>query len=247
MKNTQIVFSIGMFLLAVMMLAVGCAQSPMAEKAAAAVKAQPLAENPIELVNQLDRAISDARINQLNILSPAWFKKAEKAYFEAKEALNGGKEIADIKENVILARTHLRQAEDIATVSRTTLSEAIKAREMARSAGATKFDAEYARAENDFLDLTKAIEKNDLRYAQNNRDKVVNDFRRLEVRAIKQDTIGEVRMLIDRADKAGAKKIAPKTFFEAVDQLQITDDFISKKPICKRRNARYGKKGAFSG
>ena len=141
----------------------GCGPSQMTEKAAAEAKAQTVAENPVELVNQLDREISNARINQLNVLSPTNFQKAEETYLEAKAALDAGKEITDIRKDVLKSRTYLKQAEEMAKVSRTTLPEAIKAREMARSAGATKFQSEYADLENNFLDLTKAIEKNNLR------------------------------------------------------------------------------------
>jgi hypothetical protein len=63
----------------------------MSTKAAAEVYAQPLADNPVELVNQLGRKISDARINQLNVLSPAWFEKAEEAYYDAKKGLKGAR------------------------------------------------------------------------------------------------------------------------------------------------------------
>ena len=239
------VVSIGVAILAILLFASGCTQTRMVEKAAAAVKAQPLAGNPVELVNQLDREVSDARINQLNVLSPTWFKEAEKAYFEAKKGLADGKEIADIRENVIKARTNLKQAEEMATVSRSTLPEAIKAREMARSAGATKFEAEYARIEMDFRDLTKAIENNNLRYAQNNRDKVADDFHQLEVQAIKRDTIGEVRKLIAQAEDAGAKKIAPKSHKEAVEQLQATDAFITENPYAKEKMHEMAQKALF--
>jgi hypothetical protein len=100
------------------------------------------------------------------LLSPVNFKKAADAYFRAKAALDGGKEIMDIRKSVIESSTYLKQTEDMAKVSRATLKDAIEAREMARSAGAAKFETQYAELENRFLDLTKATEKNNLHYAQ---------------------------------------------------------------------------------
>lgn len=244
MKKNKIIF-IGVAILAASLITGGCTQTKIQEKMAAAVKAEPMAENPVELVNQLDREISDARVSQLNVLSPTWFDQAEKAYFEAKKDLEAGEEIADIKENVIKARASLKQAEEMAALSRTTLPETIKAREMARSAGATKFEDEYARVENDFRDLTRAIEKNNLRYAQNNRDKVAESFHQLEIQAIKRDIIGEVRKLITKAEKAGAKKIAPQTYQEAVEQLQATDAFITKNPYAKEQMHEMANKALF--
>ena len=94
----------------------------------------------------------------------------------------------------------------MSAVSRTTLPNAIKAREMARSAGATKFEKQYSELEDKFLRLTKSIEKNNLRYAQNSQENIANQFHLLEVQAIKQDTIGTVRSLIAKAEDLKAKK-----------------------------------------
>jgi len=244
MKKNKVV-SLLVPVLLLMLLLSGCSESKMSQKAAAAVKAQPLEENPVELVNQLDREISDARIDQLNILSPTFFKEAEEAFFDAKKDLDGGKKIADIRESVFNARVDLKQAEEIAKVSRTTLPEAINARQMARSAGATKFEAEYAETEINFRSLTKAIEKNNLRYAQKNRDKVAEEYHQLEVRAIKLDTIGEVRKLIALSEEAGAKKIAPQCYNEAVTQLQETDAFITSNPYAKEKMRKKAQKALF--
>jgi outer membrane protein OmpA-like peptidoglycan-associated protein len=87
--------------------------------------------------------------------------------------------------------------------------------------------------ENDFLDLTRAIERDNLSYAQNNRSRVIERYRELEVRAIKEETIGEVRALIARAEAADARKIAPLSHGQAVDQITATDAFISANPYAK--------------
>jgi len=223
----------------------GCSQTKNTVKANEAAGAGPIAENPVELVNQLDSRMSDARINQLNILSPTWFEKATRAYVDAKEDLADRREISQIRENVAKARAYLKQAEEMAVVSRSTLPEVITAREMARSAGATKFTAEYAKAENEFRELTEAIEDNNLRYAQKNRNQVADGFRRLEVQAIKRDTIGEVRKLITQSEAAGAKKIAPNTYGEAIAQLQATDRFITEHPYAKEEMRTMAKKALF--
>jgi len=211
----------------------GCVQSQMAGPAVALNQNKSMMDNPVELVNQLSSDISEARMAQLNILSPEGFKKAERAFFSAQKDLEKGNEIADIRMAVIESRDYLQKAKEIATISRTTLTETLKAREMARSAGAAKFENEYRRVENNFLDLTRAIERDNLSYAQNNRSKVTERYRELEVRAIKEETIGEVRALITRADAADAQKIAPLSYGQAVDQINATDAFISANPYAK--------------
>ena len=223
----------------------GCVQSQTAGQAVTAGQNKAAMENPVELVNQLSRDISQARVDQLNVLSPDGFKKAENAFFSAQKDLEKGNEIADIRQSVMTSRAHLQNAEEIANVSRTTLTGTLKAREMARSAGATKFENEYRRVENDFLDLTRAIERDNLSYAQKNRGKVTERYRELEVRAIKEETIGEVRALIARAEAADARKIAPLSHGQAVEQLNAADAFISANPYAKEEMHAMGKEALF--
>ncbi len=225
--------SIWVFLVMLGLVLTGCVQSQTAGSAVATGQDKTLMENPVELVNQLSRDISQARMAQLNILSPDGFKKAERAFFNAQEDLEKGNEISDIRQFVLESRAHLQNAEEIARVSRTTLPDTLKAREMARSAGAAKFENEYRRVENDFLNLTRAIERDNLSYAQNNRSKVIERYRELEIRAIKEETIGAVRALIAKAEAAGARKIAPLSYDQAVEQITATDAFISANPYAK--------------
>jgi outer membrane protein OmpA-like peptidoglycan-associated protein len=213
----------------------GCAQSQVAGVGSADSQSGAMAQNPAELVNQLDGDISQARMDQVNILSPDRFSQAEKAYVRARKILAENGEIAKILESVDKSNAYLQQAQEAARMSRTTLADTIEAREMARKAGATAFEKEYRRIENDFLGLTRAIERDNVSYAQKNRAKVNDRFRELEVRAIKEATIGEVRTLIARAEAAGARKIAPLSYNQALEQLDATDTFISANPYAKEK------------
>ncbi len=211
-------------------LITACAGTPSGQGAAPSMVS---AENPVEMVNRLGGDIADARKNQLNVLSPTWYAKAEGSYLKAKDDLEKGKELSEVLKYVNKAETQLQKAEEMAKISRTTLGELIEARKKARVAGATDLGKAYVAAENRFLNLTQAIENNDLRFAQNNRKTLANVFRQLEIRAIKEKTIGEVRTLIDQAEKSGAKKITPKSFALAQEKLKEADEFITENPYDK--------------
>ena len=184
--------------------------------------------NPAEEVNRFDSEISNARKNQINVLAPTSFAKAEANLNDAMKALKSGEELSEILEPITSGRVQLTQAEEMAKVARTTLPDTIKARELARAAGATNLGEDYVKAEEQFLKLTKAIENNDLKYAQNNREKVAAAFDQLEVRAIKEQTLGEARKLIKQAEEEGARKITPKTLEVAQQKLNNADAFISE-------------------
>jgi OOP family OmpA-OmpF porin len=193
------------------------------------LKIEPIStsENPIEHINRLDNDIGNARKNQVNVLAPIWFAKAETSLNDAKKVLNRGGELSEILEEIASGRAQLQNAEEMARLARTTLPDAIKARDLARSAGATNFEEDYAQVEEQFLKLTKAIEDNNLKYAQRNRAKVTEAFEQIELRAIKEQTIGVARELIDQAEKKKAQKIAPKSFAVAQENLKEADAFIS--------------------
>jgi outer membrane protein OmpA-like peptidoglycan-associated protein len=201
------------------------------------LEVQPISksESPQQLINQLDNSIAMARKNQFNVLAPTWFTRAESSLNAAKKGLEKGDQLSEILDNIATGRAQLQRAEEITKISRTTLPNAIKARDMARTAGATNLGNEYANAEDSFLELTRAIEDNNLNYAQRSQARVAERFRGLELRAIKVQTIGEVRRLIKDAKKKGLQKIAPQSFAIAEKKLAEADAFITQNPYQKEK------------
>ena len=198
--------------------------------AASTLKVEPIAtsKNPTEQVNLLEEDISKARSNQLDVLAPTWFGKAEVSLKDAKEGLETGDELSLILQKVANGRAQLRRAEELSQLVRTALKDTIKAREQARAVGAMNLGESYSKAEKQFLGLTKAIEKNNLKYAHNNSPKVIKAFEKLELRAIKEEAIGEARNLIRQAEKDGAKKVTPQTLAIAKKKLNEADSYISQ-------------------
>jgi outer membrane protein OmpA-like peptidoglycan-associated protein len=199
------------------------------------LKLEPIAksENPTELINRLDKDISNARKDQVNVLSPTWFAKAEVSLREAKQGIDQGDKISKILNSISQGQAQLKTANDKSKVARSNLAEVIKGRSLARTAGATELGRDYANVEENFLELTKAIEKGNLRYAKKNRARVQEEFRRLELLAIKIRTLGEVRKLLDQARKNGDHKIAPESYAVAQKRLEEADAFITKNPYKK--------------
>jgi outer membrane protein OmpA-like peptidoglycan-associated protein len=211
------------------------------------LEVQPISksENPQELINKLDNEIALARKNQVNVLAPTWFEKAESSLKEAKKILDQGDEIQKILDNVANGRAQLRQAEEIAKISKTTLPEAIKGRNLARDAGAANLGKQYGAAEEQFLKLTRAIEKNNLKYARRNQAGVAELFRQLELRAIKIKTLGEVRSLLRVAKKQDAAEIAPESYAIAQKKLVETDAFITQNPYAKEKMHKMASEALF--
>jgi OOP family OmpA-OmpF porin len=184
-------------------------------------------ESTIEDINQFENKMENARNEQLDILSPTWFSKAESSFGKAKSKAEEGKMLADIREELADANEYLRNAEETAKVARTMLPEVIDSRRLAVAAGAPKLEKEYNEVNGQFLKLTEAIEKNNINYTKKNASKVNQAFLDLELLAIKYETIGEARQIVEEVEKNGGKKHAPQALDDAYRHLKETDAFIT--------------------
>ena len=197
------------------------------------VKPIAKSENPADHINRLENDLSTAYKNQLNVLSPTWFAKAESSLDKAKKGLEKGESISKILDNVAEGQAQLKKAREVTQIARTSLADLIKSRNLARQAGAAKLGYHYTDAEERFLSITKAIEKGDLAYAEKHKTEVAETFRGLELRAIKSETLGEVRKLIEKAENSKVKKTAPRSFNLAQHKLSEADAFITQHPYEK--------------
>jgi outer membrane protein OmpA-like peptidoglycan-associated protein len=193
----------------------------------------PITANPTEEAAKLETEIANAQQQQVNVLAPTWFTRAETSLAEAKRMIADKGDLGAIGRNVSTGRAEIAKALEMANISRTVIPEAIRGRNLAREAGATSFGQDYADIEDQFLALTREIEENNLSYAQRNQKKVVDAFQNIEIRAIKEKTLGVVRKLLEQADQEGAKRFAPEVLAEVRKELQEVDAFISANPYAK--------------
>jgi len=190
-------------------------------------------ENLTLQIEWLENDLRNSRNAQVDILSPDAFAEAEELLNDAKKRFDRGDKQSKIIEKIAGAQEQLKRAKEVSQRARNELSQVIKARELARAAGATSYEKEYASVEEEFLELTKAIEKDKGERAQKKAPQVIEEYRQLELRAIKEQTLGEARELIAQAENEGAKKLAPNTYGEAQKKLLEVDEFITKNPYQK--------------
>lgn len=201
--------------------------------------------NPIDEVNKIENEITIARQNQIDVLSPDMFARAENSFLKAKTEVEEGSDISVVSKHTDTARTYLHNAEKNAEVAHTILAQVIESRNMARVAGATKLGKNYQNAEEQFLTLTRSIEKNNIHYSQKNAPDVNKLYRKLELRAIKIETIGEVRTILNKAEDDDITQYAPESFSLAQKLLSETDAFISENPYAKEKMYKMARNNLF--
>jgi len=188
-----------------------------------------ITDNPTSKINQLEEALTDGRSQQINVLAPTWYRQAENYLKKAKSGLTNNDSVGEVLQNVAYGQANLNKAKEYAGIARSAIAEAIKAREMAISAGAASFENDFQQLEDEFVDLTADIENNNLARAKKNQTEVAQGFADLELRAIKEKTLGEVRKQLAAAEELGAKKLTPKTLAAARKALDETDQFITQQ------------------
>jgi len=166
----------------------------------------------------------------VNVLAPGSFNDAQLSFNKAKKALDRGEKLSAIARYVTAGNASLKKAEEIAQVSRTILGETNKAREKALKVGADKLGKPYNEVNKRYLELTKAIENDNLSYAQKNAAKVQAAFRDVEIMAIKDAALGNARQMLADAENAKVQKIAPQAYSDALKALKEAETFVAQNP-----------------
>ena len=187
----------------------GCAQT--------ALKVKPLAKtaHPSALADKLKADLATAKAEHVDVLSPTWYARAQASHAKTKEGLKQGGNLSEILDNVALGNAQLMQAQKYAENSRQRLAGVIKSRDAAYKAGAEMFGKEFNKVESRFLDLTESIEDNELKSVASGKKSVDDQFRALELRAIKHNALSEVRQMLKQAKDEDVDDTAPKSYLMA--------------------------------
>jgi OOP family OmpA-OmpF porin len=186
--------------------------------------------NPGQLVSQLEADMATAKSKQVDVLSPNFYKEAQSALMKARRELEKGAKISAISQHVAEGNASLKKAEEIAQVSRTILRDTNEARDKALKVEADKLGEPYDKVEKDYLNLTMAIERGNLSYAQEYAEKVEAAFLDLEIVAIKNNALGNARQMMEKAERDKVQKVAPTAYQDARQALNDADAYISLNP-----------------
>jgi outer membrane protein OmpA-like peptidoglycan-associated protein len=196
--------------------------------------------SPSMAMEQLESKLLDAREKELNVLSPTWFAKAEDSLAEAKKIMDAKGEMGRLEKAISSGLTEINQAEVFGSMVRAQLPDAIEARRLARTAGATRFEKEYAAAEKRFLGLSRDVENEDINSAKKDQPKVVDAFHALEIKAIKETVLGDTRKILAQAEKEKARKLVPGLYAEAQEELAAVEKFIASYPYATEEMQQRG-------
>ena len=144
---------------------------------------------PRELITALGQDLVAAKADDVDVLAPDLFLKAQTAYLKARKVLDTGGVPADVQGYVAKSRESLDQAITKARTARKILAETNEAREKAIVAGAQNLGQPFEEVEAQYNRLTDAIKNNDIGYAQDNNQRIQNRYHEVEILAIKHNAL----------------------------------------------------------
>jgi OOP family OmpA-OmpF porin len=210
-------------------LLAACASEPL--------KVERLAttENPAALLEKLGKSLLEAKQKRVDVFSPTWFAEAQASYNKARQGINRGTELSGILEHIATGQAQLEQAQRHADRFQSSLADAIESRDAAIKAHANQYVNDFNDLENNFRKLAVAVEEDNMKYARDKEKSVDAAYRDLELRAIKDAALVEVRKLMDIAQDKDMDDAAPKSFAIATHKLADAESVITKDRYDKEK------------
>ncbi|MBT8460951.1 MAG: OmpA family protein [Gemmatimonadetes bacterium] len=170
-------------------------------------------------IERVAERIEQSRADDMNIIAPRLFERAEDRLADARRRYDQGGRIDDIDRSIDEALEALDEAEDLAPVGRAVLGGALTARVDALEARAPDYAAEdWERAEKSARDAGRRIEGNDQAGAGEKADRAESEYRDAELNAIRADVLGRTRVERNAALELKADRLSP-VLFSGADSL----------------------------
>jgi outer membrane protein OmpA-like peptidoglycan-associated protein len=187
----------------------------------------PVTANPSDEISEVAKLKEEADAKQIDVLAPTAYANMSRELRLAIEARDRGDAAEEILDHVELSRAWLRQATNIAEISRKALGPAVGARQDAIDANAaTVLKDDFAEADKLLKRATAEIEEDDLALAERTAPELARRYADLELRALKESNLSAARANIQRAVNEGAEEAASRTLAEARAAYQKAEAFI---------------------
>ncbi len=179
-------------------------------------------------VTSLEQDLNDAKANQVNVLAPKSFNEAKDSLKDAKKELDNNADAKNIAKPVESGRASLAVARSVADQNRSAVPDIVKARQDAMNADAPHFATDsWAKAEDDFKDGMKRLERDPSNTLSNNDRKEIQDrYAKSQVEALKWQHLALLKEKVKDLDNEGAGKIVPNAMQDTKNKIAAADSTI---------------------
>ena len=169
---------------------------------------------------EADAALKAAQAANAELLAPDSYADGMKDYQDAESGLERGRNVEYVRDKARDATAHLLEAEKIATLGKTVLSQVMKSRQDAANARAPELSRElWEEAQKEFAAAIRDVERGNLKGAREKDIEATSLYRDAELVAIKAEYLSETRRLLADAERARVERFAPVTLGKARELL----------------------------
>jgi OmpA-OmpF porin, OOP family len=173
---------------------------------------------------KLDAAMAQARQDQMPLLAPEAWDKAERAYERAKQDVERGRSTTQIDKSIAEASDALAAGTTTIRVGHATFDPVLTSRNNALSAGADRLSERiFDTGEQQFRKAAVSLERGRPEKAQTQAVEAVQSYRAAELDAIKGEILRDAKHLLAQADQEHVEKYAPVTLARARASLAEAD------------------------
>ncbi len=184
--------------------------------------------SPSDEFAKFETDLNAASTQQVNVLSPKNFSKAEDSLKDARKSLENPKNSEKTLDKIAKGRAFLNQANQAAQVSRANLEQVLAARQKAIDANAPRImSSEFEKADDKLKGVTEDIEKNKMKSSMKMNSALQMDYLNIELESIKRANLDKPRSIVKQAIKDDAKKFAPRSLAIAEKSIQEFDAYIT--------------------
>lgn len=159
-----------------------------------------------------DAALAAAREAEAELLAPTSYQRGLKDYGDAERDLERGRNLDRIRNKLARATENFNRSLEAAGIAKITLASAIKTRNDAQKAEASRFAAtQWADAEQTFYAAASRLEGGDIRGTERRSEDAQERYRDAELTAIKAQYLNQTRALLKEAERKRVERHAPVT------------------------------------
>ncbi len=199
-----------------------------------------------QIFSRADQRLAAANEARASVLAPSSYERAARYYRDAEAALERGRRVDSIREDVAQAIEYFDAALQAAEIARVTLRDAIAARDDAIEADAAGFaEREWQRAEETFADAARQLENGTLNRARRSGEEAEMQYRTAELTAIENNYLSGARLRIELAEDNRVERYAPitleraRTLLNDAETRLRSDRYDTDYPRTLAREANY--------
>lgn len=194
--------------------------------------ASPASAQGIEAaVDSVSARLEAARSADLHLIAPRRYEQAVSRLAEARDRLESGGNIGEIRQRLSRARDALQRAEELREVGSVLLRDAIAAREDALAANAPEHAPDlWDDATSKLREAGKQVEEGDQNDARDRAAEARARFRAAEVKAIQNSLLSPARELRSGSRSREAHEKAPRTYSLADSLLRRAETVLREDP-----------------